>query len=84
LCIKYSILAQGLADPIVDEFHLSTTFIGAAPIIALDLPLRILVVLAMAAGAAIKSIYWVSYISKEEMLVSNAVKVSVFEIIFSR
>jgi protein-S-isoprenylcysteine O-methyltransferase Ste14 len=37
----------------------------------------------MATGATIKSIYWVSYISNEEMPVSNALKVSVFEIFFS-
>jgi protein-S-isoprenylcysteine O-methyltransferase Ste14 len=80
--IQYSILAQGLADPIIDEFHLSTIPVDPTPTIT-DLSLRPLLVLAMVTGATIKSIFWVSYISNEEMPVSNALKVSIFEIFFS-
>jgi hypothetical protein len=81
--IQYIILAQGLADPLINALHLSTTPVDSTPSIVFGLPLRLLVVLAMVTGATIKSIYWVSYISNEEMPASNALKVSVFEIFFS-
>jgi hypothetical protein len=69
--------------PTHQHLHLSTAPVDSTPSIAFGLPLRLLDVLAMVTSATIKSIYWVSYISNEEMPVSNALKVSVFEIFFS-
>jgi steroid 5-alpha reductase family enzyme len=79
--IQYGFLAKGLADPLLKL--LSVTPTTTAPIVALGLPLRQLIILAMAAGTAIKQSYAVCFIQQEEMRPGTAIMVAVFNTIFN-
>jgi len=79
--IQYGILAKGWADPILNR--IATTPTTSSPIVALGLPLQSLVVLGMAAGTAVKQIFWVSYIANEEMRVKSAALIGIVNTIFN-
>jgi len=81
--VQYGILAQGLADPILSRLPTSTVPTNSAPIVALGLPLKPLIVLGMAAGTAIKQIYWLLFISQEEMGPAGALPIAFFNILFN-
>ncbi|KAH8686074.1 hypothetical protein BGZ60DRAFT_523340 [Tricladium varicosporioides] len=81
--IQYGILAQGLADPLLNRLGISHIPATTAPIVALGLPLKPLVILAMAAGTAIKQIYWILAIAQEEMPVANALPIGFFNTLFN-
>jgi hypothetical protein len=51
--------------------------------VALGLPLKPLIVLAMAAGTTIKQVYWVAYLSNEEMPTGNSIIISIFNTVFN-
>lgn len=80
--LQYGILAKGLAGPLLSALNISQPP-NFAPAIALGLPLKPLLILAMAAGTSIKQSYWLVYVSKEEMLPLNAVLISVFNTLFN-
>src|SRR6187402_3398057 len=73
--VQYRILARGLASPLLSAFSITPTA-PTAPIIALGLPLKPLLIFGMSVGAALKQIFWISYISKEEMPTMTAVIVA--------
>ena len=74
--LQYGILAQGLADPVLNLLHVSPVYSSAAPIVAFGLPLKPFILLCMAAGSTIKQIYWQTAITYEELPVSSALIVS--------
>jgi protein-S-isoprenylcysteine O-methyltransferase Ste14 len=80
--LQYGILAQGLAGPLLNTLNVSQPP-NFAPAIALGLPLKPLLILAMAAGSSIKQSYWVVFVSKEEMPPANAILISVFNTVFN-
>ncbi|CZR58618.1 uncharacterized protein PAC_08510 [Phialocephala subalpina] len=80
--LQYGILAKGLADPLLSLLNVSQP-LNFAPAVALGLPLKPLLILAMAAGSSIKQSYWLVYVSKEEMPPANAVLISVFNTVFN-
>lgn len=81
--IQYGILAKGLAEPILNRLPIANASSNAAPIVALGLPLKPLIVLGFSAGTAIKQIYWVLFLSQEEMPASNAILIAVFNTLFN-
>jgi hypothetical protein len=54
-----------------------------APLVALGLPLKPLIVLAMAAGTTIKQVCWIAYLSNEEMPTGNSIIISIFNTVFN-
>lgn len=80
--IQYGIIAHGLADPLLTLLGASSV-VSAAPLVALGLPLKPLLVLAMAAGSALKQDYWAVFVAKEQMLVGSAVLISLFNTVFN-
>ncbi|RFU30699.1 hypothetical protein B7463_g5639, partial [Scytalidium lignicola] len=80
--LQYGILAKNLAAPLFQILHISPMS-STAPVIAHNIPLRHLILLTMTAGSAFKSLYWISYISNEEMPPRNAVKISLFEFLLN-
>jgi protein-S-isoprenylcysteine O-methyltransferase Ste14 len=81
--IQYGILAKGLADPILNRLSIANAPSNAGPIVALGLSLKPLIVLGFSAGTAIKQIYWVLFLSQEEMPPSNAIPIAVFNTLFN-
>ncbi|TVY53420.1 hypothetical protein LCER1_G005235 [Lachnellula cervina] len=81
--IQYGILARGLADPILNRLPIPTATPSAASIVALGLPLRSLIVLGMAATTAMKQIYWVLFISQEEMPPTSALPIAAANVLFN-
>jgi len=75
--LQYGILAQGLADPLLNYLNVSRVP-NLAPAIAFGLPLGPLLFLAMAVGSSVKQSYWVAFIGKEELLTSSAIIISFF------
>jgi protein-S-isoprenylcysteine O-methyltransferase Ste14 len=80
--LQYGILAKGLASPLLNTFNVSQAP-NFGPAIALGMPLKPLLVLAMAAGSSIKQSYWLLFVSREEMPPANAILISVFNTIFN-
>jgi len=80
--IQYGILAKGLADPLLSRISSAPTPTSAA-VVAFGLPLQPLIVLGMAAGTAIKQIFWVTYIANEEMPARNALMISIANTVFN-
>jgi hypothetical protein len=81
--VQYGILAKGIADPLLNRLSISTIPSNSAAVVALGLPLKPLVVFAMAAGTAIKQIYWISFLSQEEMPPANAIPIAIFNTLFN-
>ena len=81
--LQYGILGTGLAAPLLNALHISTVHSSSAPLVALGLPLKPLIVLAMAAGTTIKQVYWVAYLSNEEMPTGNSIIISIFNTVFN-
>ncbi|KAH8884975.1 hypothetical protein GQ53DRAFT_696836 [Thozetella sp. PMI_491] len=77
---QYGILANGLADPLLNFLHVSKV---EAPIVALGLPLKSLVMLSMAAGSSLKQNYGLAFLSEQEMPVGGAITISVFNTVFN-
>jgi protein-S-isoprenylcysteine O-methyltransferase Ste14 len=80
--LQYGILGSGLAAPILNALNVSTVH-SSSPLVALELPLKPLIVLAMAAGTTIKQVYWVAYLSNEEMPTGNSIIISIFNTVFN-
>ncbi|KAF4624489.1 hypothetical protein G7Y89_g13683 [Cudoniella acicularis] len=81
--LQYGILAKGLADPLLDRLSVSHVPSNLAPAVAFGLPLKPLVLIAMAAGSTIKQVYNLWFISQEEMPVANAIPIGIFNTIFN-
>ncbi|TVY42866.1 hypothetical protein LSUB1_G001553 [Lachnellula subtilissima] len=81
--IQYGILARGLADPILNHLPISSALTSSASVVALGLPLKSLIVLGMAATTAMKQIYWVLFISQEEMPPTGALAIAAANILFN-
>jgi protein-S-isoprenylcysteine O-methyltransferase Ste14 len=79
--IQYGILVKGLADPLLDRLPISNVSANSAPVVALGLPLKSLIVLGMAASTAIKQIYWVLFISQEEMPPTGALPIAFINVL---
>ena len=80
--IQYGFLAHGLASPLLNALNVSSTP-NTAPIVALGLPLKQLIVLGMAAGTAIKQSGAVLFIQQEEVPPPAAIMIAVFNTIFN-
>lgn len=80
--LQYGIIAHGLADPLLALLGVNNV-VSDAPAVALGLPLKSLLVLAMAAGSALKHDYWAVFVAKEQMPVGTAVLVSLFNTVFN-
>lgn len=84
--LQYSILAHGLGTGFLAKLGISTIPLSAAVVTRtgfkiidqLGLPLERLILLGMAIGSATKQIFWLTYISEEEIKVKPAVVVSAF------
>lgn len=76
--IQYSIVAKGLADPLLNALSIPRAFPSSAPTVALGLPLQSLIIIGMSVGSAAKQIYWETLIAKEEMVPKMAILVSIF------
>jgi protein-S-isoprenylcysteine O-methyltransferase Ste14 len=81
--IQYRILAKGLANPLLNILHVSRISTNSAPIVVLGLPLQPLILLAMAAGSAIKHNYWQICVSEQEMPPSMGFAVGLFNMVNS-
>ncbi|KAE8449022.1 hypothetical protein EG329_008610 [Mollisiaceae sp. DMI_Dod_QoI] len=77
LFLQYGILAKGLADPLLNLLHVTQTP-NLAPAVAFGLPLKPLLMLAMAAGSTLKQSYWAIFISKEQLPAQNSFIISTF------
>ena len=78
--LQYGILANGLADPLLNLLHVSKV---DSPIVALGLPLKSLVILSMAVGSSFKQNYALAFFSEQEMPVGSAIIVPVFNTVFN-
>lgn len=76
--IQYGILAFGWASPLFSALSISTQPTNPSSVVAFGLPLKPLILLAMATGSTIKHVYWITNISYEEFPPGNAVVVSFF------
>ncbi|KAH8804345.1 hypothetical protein F5884DRAFT_901553 [Xylogone sp. PMI_703] len=76
--LQYGILARHLAEPLF-KAHDIFSMPGTTSIIIFNLPLKHLILFSMVVGSAFKSLYWILYISNEEMPPRNAIKISLFE-----
>jgi hypothetical protein len=80
--LQYGILGSGLAAPLLSALNVSTVR-SSAPLVVLGLPLKPFIVLAMAAGTTIKQVYWIAYLSNEEMPTGNSIIISIFNTVFN-
>lgn len=84
--LQYEILAKGLGSSLLAKLGLSTVPLGTALVVKtgiaaidnLGLPLPSLILLGMSVGSAVKQIFWLTYISKEDFPPSSAVFVSAY------
>jgi protein-S-isoprenylcysteine O-methyltransferase Ste14 len=80
--LQYGIVVHAAANPLLD-------FLGiragptSAPLVAFGLPLKPILVMAMALGSSLKHSYWAACVSKEAMPVGMALMVPVFNSIFN-
>lgn len=81
--IQYGILAKGLAKPLLNLLHITPAVTNPYSFVALGLPVQPLIILAMAAGSAVKQIYWQLGVSNETMEVKPAILVGVFNTVFN-
>jgi len=80
--LQYGIVGSGLAAPLLNAREVSTAH-TSAPLVALGLPLKPLIILVMAVGTTIKQVYWVAYLSNEEMPTENSIIISIFNTAFN-
>lgn len=80
--LQYGILARGLADPLLNAINVSH-IPNLAPEVAFGLPVRPLVILAMATGSTVKQLYYSTFIQREQFSPGAAVSVSVFNTVFN-
>lgn len=80
--LQYGILAKGLADPLLNYLKVSHAP-NFAPAVAFGLPLQPLVILTMAAGSAVKQLYYALLIEREQLTTRSAVIISVFNTLFN-
>ena len=77
---QYTILVRGLAGTLPKYLYIPTPDPNdAPPALAANLPLKSLVVLAMAALASLKQIYWLTYTSNEELQPPAAIAIAIFK-----
>lgn len=84
--IQYAILAKSLASPLLDYLnitHIATYATSSPAAIAFGLPLKPLLILGMAAGTALKQNYWLASIAAEEMPLSKALPIGIFNSVFN-
>lgn len=89
--LQYQILAHGLGASFLARLGLSTVPLSAAVITRtgiklidqLGLPLERLILLGMAAGAAAKQVFWLTYLSQEQFPARNALVLSAYNSFFN-
>jgi hypothetical protein len=80
VALQYCILANGLADPLLNALHISKV---DSPAVALGLPLKSMVILSMAIGSSIKQNYALAFLSEQEMPFGGVVRIPVFNTVFN-
>ncbi|PVH71758.1 hypothetical protein DL98DRAFT_563810 [Cadophora sp. DSE1049] len=81
--LQYSILAKGLALPLLTTINAPLLSPSSHPPFDFGMPLRSLVIIAMAVGSSLKQNYNLAFISEQEMPASAGLTIPLFNTLFN-